>query len=390
MRKLLPYIGQGLLVGLAGGAIAVLLLWGRSGPQQAKVEFVEAPHAPMAQAQGAAPASYAPAVKRAAPSVVNIHTSKTVTRANHPLLDDPAFRRFFGDALPPQQSQQTSLGSGVIVSASGYIITNNHVIDGADEIDVGLQDGRHASARLVGTDPETDIAILKTDLGTLTPMVLGHSDLLQVGDVVLAIGDPFGVGQTVTQGIISATGRSELGLSTFENFIQTDAAINPGNSGGALVNAGGELIGINTAIFSRSGGSEGIGFAIPVNLAKDVMTQLIKSGQVTRSWLGIEIQELTPPLAESFGVPPGKGVVVARILRDGPADKAGLETGDIITEVAGAAVTTLRDTLQKIASQAPGKKIELKVLRSGKSKTLTATVTQRPKPEPQQQDSSRP
>src|SRR2546429_4043396 len=245
-------------------------------------------------------ASYSEAVQRATPSVVNIFTSKEVRAPRHPLLNDPIFRRFFGDQLPDEAQRAASLGSGVIVSSSGYVLTNHHVVEAADEIEVALADGKKLLAKVVGNDPETDLAVLRLDAQNLPAIGFGSSDALRVGDVVLAIGNPFGVGQTVTSGIVSALGRTGLGINTFENFIQTDAAINPGNSGGALVDAAGNLIGINTAIFSRSGGSMGIGFAIPVSTAKMVLEQIVRSGSVTRGWVGVEGQEITPPVAESF------------------------------------------------------------------------------------------
>src|SRR5205809_1415580 len=249
---------------------------------------------------GPAPASYYDAVQRATPSVVNIFTSKEVRAPRHPLLNDPIFRRFFGDQLPDEAQRAASLGSGVIVSSSGYVLTNHHVVEAADEIEVALADGKRLLAKVVGNDPETDLAVLRLDAQNLPAISFGSSDALRVGDVVLAIGNPFGVGQTVTSGIVSALGRTGLGINTFENFIQTDAAINPGNSGGALVDAAGNLIGINTAIFSRSGGSMGIGFAIPVSTAKMVLEQIVRSGSVTRGWIGVEVQEIAPPVADSL------------------------------------------------------------------------------------------
>jgi serine protease DegS len=298
------------------------------------------------------------------------------------LEDDPFFRRFFDDDYPliPRERLETSLGSGVVVSDQGYILTNHHVIQGAEEIQVALKDGRNAPAMIIGTDPESDIAVLKVAIEDLPAITLGQSDSIQVGDVVLAIGNPFGVGQTVTMGIISATGRDRLGLSTFENFIQTDAAINPGNSGGALVNAFGHIIGINTAIFTRSGGSQGIGFAIPINYAKDVTEQIIKHGHVIRGWLGIEIQGITPALAESFGLSDTKGVIVAGVLRDGPADKAGLKPGDIISKINNEAIRDGKQALNAIAKAKPGTNIELDILRQGKTLSMEATTAQRPLP----------
>jgi serine protease DegS len=323
--------------------------------------------------------SFADAVATAAPSVVNINTRKVVERPN-PFLEDPFFRHFFGEGLgaAPERRLETSLGSGVIISPQGYILTNNHVIDGADEIQVSLRDGRTTRAKVVGTDPEADLAVLKVEVGKLPVAVLGRSENLREGDVVLAIGNPFGVGQTVTQGIVSATGRNQLGINTFENFIQTDAAINPGNSGGALVNARGELVGINTAIFSRTGGSQGIGFAIPVSLARGVMEQIIERGHVSRGWLGIEIQDLTPELAESFGLRDARGVVVAGVLKGGPADKAGLQPGDVLQKVGSQGVGNVHEALNAIAQSQPGSDVALDGLREGKPLRLRATSGERP------------
>uniref|UniRef100_UPI003D1138BB S1C family serine protease n=1 Tax=Sedimenticola sp. TaxID=1940285 RepID=UPI003D1138BB len=330
------------------------------------------------------PVSYAEAVDIAAPAVVNIHSRKIVVQSS-PLFDDPFFRRFFGDQLAPQKREETSLGSGVIVNEHGFILTNNHVIDGAEEIRVTLRDGRTTEATVIGKDTEADLAVLKVNLEDLPVITLGKSDALRVGDVVLAIGNPFGVGQTVTQGIVSATGRSELGINTFENFIQTDAAINPGNSGGALITARGELIGINTAIFSQSGGSEGIGFAIPVSLAKISMAQIVEKGYVSRGWLGVEIQELTPDLAESFGLKGEKGVIISGVLRNGPADKAGLEPGDVIKQLNGKEVESVHAALNAIAQTQPGDKLAIQGIRNGKSLEIKATVAERPQQQSNQQ-----
>jgi serine protease DegS len=378
IRRFLPYVSQGVIVGLAIGLVAVLLLTTDVFKQRPVVELKEAPADPAAAAPQAT-VSYAAAVAKAAPAVVNIYTTKTVARPG-PLPDDPLFRRFFNAPAVPQEQQQTSLGSGVIVSAQGYVLTNNHVIDGSDEILVALHDGRSAPALVVGTDPECDLAILKIALGDLAVITLGNSDRMQVGDVVLAIGNPFGVGQAVTQGIVSATGRSQLGISTFENFIQTDAAINPGNSGVALINPYGDLVGINTAIFSRSGGSQGIGFAIPTSLAKNVMTQIIEHGEAIRGWLGVEIQTLTPALAESFGLGDKQGLIIAGVLADGPAAAAGLEAGDIITEIDGKAVTDANVGLNLIAQTKPGSKIALRGLHQGAPFSRAVTVSKRPTP----------
>jgi len=380
LHKPVIFLFQSVTVGLA---IAFLILVWRpellnSGKKV--VEFIESPPTTAMTDQGSSgPVSYADAVEIAAPAVVNVHSRKTVVQSS-PLFDDPFFRRFFGEQFgtSPRKREETSLGSGVIVSDQGYILTNNHVIEGADEIRVSLHDGRSAAATVVGTDKEADLAVLKVELDKLPTITLGDSDRLRVGDVVLAIGNPFGVGQTVTQGIVSATGRSELGINTFENFIQTDAAINPGNSGGALITARGELIGINTAIFSQSGGSEGIGFAIPVSLAKGSMAQIVEKGYVSRGWLGVEIQELSPSLAESFGLDVQKGVIIAGVLRNGPADKAGLEPGDIMLQLNGKEVETAHAALNAIAQTRPGDQITIHGIRNGKPLDAKATVAERP------------
>ena len=330
-------------------------------------------------ALGSGPVSYADAVALATPAVVNVHTAKVITRRVHPLLDDPIFQHFFGDRFKQSRKAiKTSLGSGVIISAQGYVLTNNHVIDGADEIRVLLADGRSSRATVVGTDVDTDLAVLHIEIGDLPSIVIGDSAKLRVGDVSLAIGNPFGVGQTVTFGIISATGRDQLGITAYEEFIQTDAAINPGNSGGALINARGELIGINSAIYSRTGGSQGIGFAIPISLAKGVMTQIIEQGHVVRGWLGIEAQDLTPQLAETFGADTTDGVLIAGILSDGPADKAGLLPGDIVTSINDVAVESATAAMKTISDQKPGGVIRLGGLREGRPFDLTATVSERP------------
>jgi serine protease DegS len=380
LHKPVVFLFQSITVGLAIAFMVVVWHPELLDNGRKVVAFVESvPVTAGASVLASGPVSYADAVGIAAPAVVNIHSRKTVIQSS-PLFDDPFFRRFFGEqfGLGPQQREETSLGSGVIVSAQGYILTNNHVIEGADAIRVGLRDGRSAEAAIVGTDAEADLAVLKVELDDLPTITLGDSDTLRVGDVVMAIGNPFGVGQTVTMGIISATGRSELGISTFENFIQTDAAINPGNSGGALITARGELIGINTAIFSRSGGSQGIGFAIPTSLARVSMAQIVEKGYVSRGWLGVEIQELTPQLAESFGIKGEKGIIIAGVLRNGPADKAGLQPGDIVTRLNGNPVENARSALNTIAATLPGKPLEIVALRNGKSLELTATVAERP------------
>ena len=326
--------------------------------------------------------SYNAAVQRAAPSVVNIFTSKEIRSPRHPLLNDPTFRRFFGDQLPDEAQRASSLGSGVIVSASGYVLTNHHVVEAADEIEVALADGKKLLAKVVGNDPETDLAVLRVSAENLPAITFGSSDALKVGDVVLAIGNPFAVGQTVTGGIVSALGRTGLGINTFENFIQTDAAINPGNSGGALIDAGGNLVGINTAIFSRSGGSTGIGFAIPVSTAKMVLEQIVKSGSVTRGWIGVEVQEITPAIAESFKLGVQRGALIANVLRGGPADRAGVRQGDVLLEVEGKPVPDPTAMLNLIAALPPGAPAKMKLKRQGQDVEATINVGRRPKPQP--------
>lgn len=330
--------------------------------------------------------SYSEAAQKAMPSVVNVFTSKEVKISTHPLLQDPMFRHFFGDRFESPESRRTSsLGSGVIVSPEGYILTNHHVIEAADEIEIALADGRKAKARVIGSDPETDLAVVKVDMEALPTMTFGLSENARVGDIVLAIGNPFGVGQTVTMGIISALGRTHLGINTFENFIQTDAAINPGNSGGALVDASGNLIGINTAIVSRTGGSLGIGFAITAGVAKQIMGQIIETGGVTRGWIGVEVQDLTPELAESFKRPNTNGALIAGVLKGGPADRAGVRPGDIIVAVEGNEVIDSSGMLNLIAALPPGKAATITVMRNQSEKAIKINVGKRPKPTPQEQ-----
>ncbi len=308
--------------------------------------------------------SYREAARTASPAVVSINTSTAPQQSLH--QSDPWFRFFFGEQ--EQNPAQAGLGSGVIVSAEGYILTNNHVVEEADQIEVVLNDGRKGIAKVIGTDPETDLAVLKVQLDALPVISVGNSDALAIGDQVLAIGNPFGVGQTVTSGIVSALGRNQLGINTFENFIQTDAAINPGNSGGALVDIRGQLVGINTAIYSRSGGSMGIGFAIPTSTAQTVMEAIVREGRVTRGWIGVESQDLTPELAESFALAPRSGVVITGILQNGPAAKAGLRPGDVVTQVAGQPVTSVTDLLSRVAALRPGEPAELEVVRKDAGK----------------------
>jgi serine protease DegS len=327
------------------------------------------------------PASYADAVLKAAPSVVNIFTSKITTESQAMRFKDPLLQHLFGNLLPEQTRQrlETSLGSGVIVTADGYMLTNHHVIEGAAEIKVVLADGQSVSVSIVGSDADSDVALLKIDSNHSLPAIpFGKSGGQQVGDVVLAIGNPFGVGQTVTQGIISATGRSHLGISAFENFIQTDAAINPGNSGGALVNANGELIGINTAIFSQSGGSLGIGFAIPIDLAEGIMQQLITTGHVVRGWLGIQGQNVTERLAEAFGLRGTEGILVTGVLEGGPASQAGIRPGDVITRINDKTTENAQELMTAIANQPPGSKLLLSGWRGSEPLSLEVVSGQRP------------
>jgi len=323
----------------------------------------------------AARRGYGEAARRASPAVVSIVASKAPQRNPH--AGDPWFRFFFGDTDEEAQRQR-GLGSGVIVSPTGYLLTNNHVIDGADDIEVQLSDGRSAQATVVGTDPDTDLALLKINLDRLPAITFAPTDSLQVGDSVLAIGNPFGVGQTVTSGIVSALGRSQLGLSTFENFIQTDAAINPGNSGGALVDANGLLVGINTAIFSRSGGSLGIGFAIPVDVARQVMEGLISQGQVKRGWIGVEPRDLNPEIVEMLRLPVNSGVLITGVLRNGPASKAGVQPGDVVVKVGSQVVANTAQLLNAVSVLAPESRVTLTLQRGSKQLELNLQVAQRP------------
>lgn len=319
--------------------------------------------------------SYNAAVKVAAPAVVNIFTTQKVKQLNHPLLNDPVFREFFGNQLPNQteQKNENSLGSGVIVRADGYILTNNHVIAQADQIVVALYDGRRAEAKVVGTDPDTDLAVIKIDLDKL-PVLPFKLSGNEVGDVVLAIGNPFGVGQTVTQGIISATGRSDLGINTYEDFIQTDAAINPGNSGGALIDVAGNLVGINTAIFSQTGGSLGIGFAIPARVCQQVLNSILKDGRVVRGWLGIS---LVAPTQDDVLAPKQLGVVVADVLQNGPAAQAGVKVNDKIIKANDEQINSVSHLINYVALQQPGSSITLEVERNGQRQNLQVKVGER-------------
>jgi len=380
-RKLVQFTAQAVVVGLAM-AFLITLFWPavlkRVTPTTVEVQESAAPSGLPASG----PVSYANAVERAAPAVVSINTAKVVSVQTNPLLNDPFFRQFFGrDLDSPRKRVETGLGSGVIFSAEGHILTNHHVIRGADAIRVLLRDGRSTTAKVVGSDPETDLAVLKIEMPNLPRITLGKSDHLRIGDVVLAIGNPFGVGQTVTMGIISATGRTQLGINTFENFIQTDAAINPGNSGGALVDAHGNLIGINTAIFSQSGGSVGIGFAIPTSLAKGVMEQIIEHGRALRGWLGFEAQTLNPQILKALQLPENtEGLVITSLNRNGPAHKAGMEPGDVLVGIDGRKTGDAREVLMVISNHKPGDKIRLDLLREGKPVNIVAIAGERPAP----------
>lgn len=379
ISKNIVFLFQFTTIGLAMAFVVMYLYPELVGSPKPVVELKESSQTRPASSAEMGMVSYADAVKKAVPAVVNIYTTKIITERVNPFFNDPFFKRFFGDELGrPRQRQESSLGSGVIMSKEGYILTNNHVTTGAQEIAVVLHDGRTTHAKLVGADPESDLAVLKIDLENIPSITLGHSKQIQVGDVVLAIGNPFGVGQTVTSGIVSALGRHSLGINTFENFIQTDAAINPGNSGGALINAYGDLIGINSAIFSKSGGSHGIGFAIPVSIAKDVLTQIIEQGRVIRGWLGVKIQDINPELAESFGLKSTDGVVISNIVLNGPADKAGLDRGDVITHIGNEKVHDFREALVLISKHKPNETITLTIVREGKVIKKKAKVIERP------------
>jgi Do/DeqQ family serine protease len=373
MRKFWLLFSQSVTVLLAAYFIVLTLKpdWLTSGGPGGTVAVIEA--AP-GSAKGGAGGSLRAAAKAASAAVVSITANKAGAR--NPQAEDPWFRFFFGDQASGEP--QVGLGSGVIVSASGYILTNNHVIEGADNIEVSLNDQRKARARVVGTDPETDLAVLKIELDKLPVIVLVNSDELEIGDQVLAIGNPFGVGQTVTSGIISALGRNQLGINVFENFIQTDAAINPGNSGGALVDTHGHLLGINTAIYSRSGGSMGIGFAIPVSSARQVLDAIVRDGQVTRGWIGVEPQELNAELAQAFSVKTGSGVIITGVLQNGPAAQAGVRPGDVITAVAGRPVKNVSELLGAVAALKPGEPAKLAIERRDQRAELSVTPAKRP------------
>ena len=374
IHRFLLFVIASILAGLIAGYVAL-----QFGNQDQSVRIREATNRPRA-ADITPPFSYAAAVRAAAPSVVNIYTAKITTQRENPLLKDPYLRRYYGSRLgQPRKHIETSLGSGVIISANGLILTNHHVIQEADAIKVFLNNGRSLDARVLGADSDADIAVLKVDATDLPTIPVAHSADVRVGDVALAIGNPFGVGQTVTMGIISATGRNHLGINTFENFIQTDAAINPGNSGGALVDARGNLIGINTAIFSKSGGYQGIGFTIPSDLAIGVMKQIIKHGRVIRGWLGVAGEDVTPALARAFGLKTVKGVLISAVLRDGPADQAGVRPGDVITEINGRELKNAYDILNIVSVLRPGSKVSLDGLRGSTPFSAEVVLAERPR-----------
>ena len=336
---------------------------------------------PQPEAPARAAASFRDAARQAMPAVVNIYTSQVVKRPRHPLTDDPVFRYFFGDQSDPGPQRREGLGSGVIVGEEGYILTNHHVVESVDQIEVALADTRKVRARVVGTDPDTDLAVLKIELEKLPSITFAQPEQLRVGDIVLAIGNPFGVGQTVTMGIVSGLGRSHLGITIFENFIQTDAAINPGNSGGALVDVSGNLVGINTAILSPRGESIGIGYAIPVSIARQVMEQIVQNGSVTRGWIGVGLQDITPELAQSFKLNAARGVLITQVERGSPADKAGMKPGDILLAVNDKPVADSTNMLNLIASLQPGQQAAVRLSRNQAETDLTVTIGRRPKPQ---------
>jgi serine protease DegQ len=398
LRRFWLFFAQAVTVLLALMFIVVTLKpqWlqrqGQFGKQLASPIVALREVAPGTGSGSAVPSSYADAAQKAMPAVVNVFSGKGGSLPPNPQANDPLFRYFFGNPKGGQQPPDepaTNLGSGVIVSSEGYILTNQHVVDGADQIEVALADGRRTNAKVAGVDPETDLAVLKINMTNLPTITLGRMDEARVGDIVLAIGNPFGVGQTVTMGIISALGRNHLGINTFENFIQTDAPINPGNSGGALVDAHGNLLGINTAIYSRSGGSLGIGFAVPVSTAKSVLESIITTGTVTRGWIGVEPQDVTPAIAESFGLEQ-KGTIVAGVLQGGPADKAGIKPGDVLLDVNGQEITDTTRLLNVIAQIKPGTDAKIHLKRKNKELEVNVTIGKRPPPKQGSDSGSQP
>ena len=378
LRRLWLIFSQAVTVALAVVFVLATLKpqWiGGSGATSAPVQFSIVQAAPVAPGSASSPpGSFAAAARRASPSVVSVMTSAAPERGGAH-RGDPWFKRYFDG----QDGPAAGSGSAVIVSADGYLLTNNHVVENAGQIEIGLADGRRIAAQVIGTDPDSDLAVLKVALSGLPAITFGNADTLQVGDIVLAIGNPFNVGQTVTSGIVSAVGRTGLGLNTFENFIQTDAAINPGNSGGALVDANGQLMGINTAIYSRSGGSMGIGFAIPVDTARQVMEGLIRDGQVTRGWIGVEPRELTPEIAETLRLPIRQGVLITGVLQSGPASEGGLRPGDVVVKVGDKPVASTGQLLNAVASLRPRETAVISVQRGDKALDLNVVVGQRPK-----------
>ncbi len=382
MKRLFTRLFDATIFGLAAAFILLMifapdrLIKKGSAPESSQPLIEHVTHSPNTY-QDLSNISFSPAIEQASPAVVNVYTTKIVQRRLSPLFRDPFLQRFFGTQERYQQQRQSSLGSGVIVNKQGYVLTNYHVIADADEILVALGDGRSDSAKIIGIDRETDLAILKINLPALPNIAFGDSDNLHVGDITLAIGNPFGVGQTVTMGIVSALGRHHLGINTYENFIQTDAAINPGNSGGALINTRGELVGISTAIISKSGGSQGIGLAIPSNIAANILTQIITYGQVLRGWLGIEVQDITPALAESFNLNSLEGALIAGVQRNSPAREMGLLPGDIIHAINNKTVKLGNDALNLIAQTPPNTTIKLDILRDGEHLNLQGSVGQR-------------
>jgi len=377
MRKLWLIFAQSVTVLLAVFFVVATLKpdWlGKSPPSTVAVQQAATPSDTAPPTTG----SYRDAARKALPAVVHIYTTQEIKAARNPLLDDPIFRHFFGDRSDGGSQKSAGLGSGVVVSADGYILTNFHVVEAASEIEVALNDGRTLKAQVVGSDPESDLAVLKIKADKLPAVTFGHMDSLRVGDVVLAIGNPFGVGQTTTMGIVSALGRSHLGINTFENFIQTDAAINPGNSGGALIDTAGHLVGINTAIYSRSGGSQGIGFAIPVSSAKAIMEQIIQNGRVIRGWVGVEAQEITTELADSFGLPNNQGALIAGVIQGSPAHQAGIKPGDVLLAVNGKEVKDPQIMLDLIAALKPDEKASFRLRRERSSIEIPVKIGKRP------------
>ncbi|MCH8078890.1 MAG: trypsin-like peptidase domain-containing protein [Proteobacteria bacterium] len=360
LKQVLTFVAQSIVVGLAAAAVILLLMTGSSLFNSTKRAD-----------------SYHTAIEAAAPAVVNVYSGNTYLEAKNPILQDPLFRRFFGESSQNTKKRIDSRGSGVIMDMEGHILTNAHVIQGAEEIFVTLRDGRETTARTIGIDSDTDLAVLQIELENLPVIPIGDSSQLRVGDIVLAIGNPYDFGQTVTQGIVSATGRKRLGITTFDNFIQTDADINPGNSGGALISTSGDLVGINTAIYSTTGGSQGIGLATPINAGIEVMRQLISNGRVVRGWIGIQAQPLPSDIAEAMGLMKG-GVLVSAVLQGGPADIAGIYPGDVVTKIQGQEIIDPRQAIDTIAKLAPGSKIEMTIVRGWEEIKINVIIMQRP------------